>query len=59
VVSQGFFQKNKLRGYEIYRMGGVLREAPDGSLQWYMDRDGEWVPAWEVLGGMPIDRRKR
>lgn len=59
VVSQGFFKKNKLRGYEIYRMGGVLREAPDGSLQWYMDRDGEWVPAWEVLGGMPIDRRKR
>lgn len=59
VVSQGFFKKNKLRGYEIYRMGGILKEAPDGSLQWYMDRDGELVPAWEVLGGMPIDRRKR
>jgi len=59
VVSQGFFKKNRLRGYEIYNMGGILREAPDGSLQWYMDRDGELVPAWEVLGGMPIDRRKR
>ena len=59
VVSQGFFKKNILRGYEIYNMGGILREAPDGSLQWYMDRDGELVPAWEVLGGMPIDRRKR
>ena len=59
VVSQGFFRKNRLKGFEIYRMGGILKEAPDGSLQWYMDRDGEWVPAWEVLGGMPIDRRKR
>ena len=59
VVSQGFFKKYKLKGYEIYNMGGILREAPDGSLQWYMDRDGELVPAWEVLGGMPIDRRKR
>ena len=58
-ISQGFFRTNKLRGFEIYNMGGILREAPDGSLQWYMNRDGEWVPAWEVLGGMPIDRRKR
>jgi len=59
VVSQGFFKKYKLKGYQIYNMGGILKEAPDGSWQWYMDVDGELVPAWEVLGGMPIDRRKR
>lgn len=56
VVSQGFFKSNKLKGFEIYRMGGVLREAPDGSLQWYMNQDGNWVPAWEYFGGAPVDR---
>ena len=56
VVSQGFFKKNTLRGFELYAMGAVLREAPDGSLQWYMNQDGNWVPAWEVFGGAPVDR---
>ncbi len=56
VVSQGFFKKNRLRGFELYAMGAVLREAPDGSLQWYMNQDGNWVPAWEVFGGAPVDR---
>ncbi len=56
VVSQGFFRKNRLKGFEIYRMGGALREAPDGSLQWYMNQDGNWVPAWEYFGGAPVDR---
>jgi guanyl-specific ribonuclease Sa len=59
VVSQGLFKKYKLKGYQIYNMGGILKEAPDGSWQWYIDVDGELMPAWEVLGGMPIDRRKR
>lgn len=56
VVSRGFFKSNKLKGFEIYRMGGALREAPDGSLQWYMNQDGNWVPAWEYFGGAPVDR---
>lgn len=59
VVSQGFFRKNRLKGFEIYRMGGALREAPDGSLQWYMNQDGNWVPAWEYFGGMPVDKIDR
>lgn len=59
VVSQGFFNKKTLKGFELHNMGAVLREAPDGSLQWYMNQDGNWVPAWEYFGGMPVDKIDR
>ncbi len=59
VISQGFFKKNVLRGFELFNMGAVLREAPDGSLQWYMNQNGTWVPAWEVVGGMPVGGGKK
>lgn len=59
VVSRGFFKENVLRGFELFNMGAVLREAPDGSLQWYMNQNGTWVPAWEVVGGMPVGGGKK
>jgi hypothetical protein len=59
VVSQGFFNKKTLKGFELHNMGAVLIEAPDGSLQWYMNQDGNLVPAWEYFGGMPVDKIDR
>lgn len=54
-VSQGFFRKRTMKGYELHALGAVLREAPDGTLQWYINDNGVLVPVWEVLGGLPVD----